>query len=145
MKTYVAVALLAFGLIGCTTSERADVRKQARDAEVETRARTADTRRDVTAARTDYENRMQKRLNAINSEMEEERVKASTRQMTPKKQKEYNSRMAELDRDSKDARAKWAEMKGSADENWEKFKDDLDRAADKLESGWNKFVADLKT
>jgi uncharacterized protein YpuA (DUF1002 family) len=145
MKSYVAVPVLVLGLVGCTTSERADVRKQARDAEVETRARTADTRRDVTAARTDYENRMQKRLNAINSEMEEERAKAKARQMTPKERKEYNSHIAELERDSKDARAKWAEMKGSADENWEKFKDDLDRAADKLENGWNKFVADLKT
>jgi hypothetical protein len=145
MRNYIAALILGLGLVGCTTSERAEVRKQARDAEEETRARTADTRRDVTAARTEYQNRMEARLDKIDREMDEERAKAKARRMTAKQRRAYNERMTELEQEKKDARAKWSDLKTSTDENWEKFKDGLDRAADKVESGWHKFVADLKS
>jgi hypothetical protein len=145
MRNYIAALLLGLGLAGCTTSERADVRKQAREAEEETRSRVADTRRDATAARIDYQNRMQARLDKIDREMDEERAKAKDRHMTAKQRRQYNARMAELDQEKSDARSKWNDLKASADDNWEKFKDGLDRAADKVESGWNKFVADLKS
>ena len=145
MRNYIAALVLSLGLVGCTTSERAEVRKQARDAEEETRARTADTRRDVNAARLDYQNRMEARLDKIDREMDEERAKAKARIMTAKQRRAYNERMAELDQEKKDARAKWNDLKASTDDNWEKFKDGLDRAADKVENGWNKFVADMKS
>jgi uncharacterized membrane protein YhiD involved in acid resistance len=145
MRNYIAALILGLGLVGCTTSERAEVRKQARDAEEETRARTADTRRDVTAARTEYQTRMEARLDKIDREMDEERAKAKARRMTAKQRRAYNERMTELEQEKKDARAKWSDLKTSTDENWEKFKDGLDRAADKVESGWHKFVADLKS
>jgi hypothetical protein len=145
MKNYIAAFVLGIGLIGCTTSERADVRKQAKEAEEDTRARTADTRRDATAARIEYQSRMEARLDKIDREMDEERAKAKARHMTAKQRREYNERMAEMEQEKKDARAKWNELKASTDDNWEKFKDSMDRAADKIENGWDKFVASLKS
>jgi TolA-binding protein len=143
MRNYIAAFVLSLGLIGCTSTERADVRKQAQDAAEETRARTADTRRDVNAARLDYQARMEARLDKIDREMDEERAKA--RNLTAKQRREYKERMSELEQERKDARDKWSDLKASTDDNWEKFKDGLDRAADKVENGWNKFVADMKS
>jgi hypothetical protein len=87
---------------------------------------------------------MQARLDKIEREMEEERLKARSRNMSAKARREYDERMAELEELRKDTRQKWAQMRDATDNNWERFKDDLDRAGDKIESEWNRFVADLK-
>ena len=79
----------------------------------------------MSAARPDYQSRMEARLDKIDREMDEERAKAKARNMTAKQRREYNERMAELDQEKKDARAKWNDLKASTDDNWEKFKDGL--------------------
>ena len=101
MRNYIAALVLSLGLVGCTTSERAEVRKQARDAE-ESGRRTADTRRDVSAARLDYQSRMEARLDKIDREMDEERAKAKARDVTAQQRRAYNERMAEFDRGARE-------------------------------------------
>ena len=138
MKNYFAIAVLGVGLVGCTASDRAEVKQETREAGDETRARTTDMRRE-------YETRMQSRLDKIDREMEEEREQAKNRRMNAQQRRDYERRMAEMEETRADARRQWEQFKNSTDENWEQFKDGLDRAGDKLENGWNKFVADMRT
>jgi hypothetical protein len=144
MKNYLAVAVLGLGLAGCTTSDRAEVRQESREAADTTRARTAEAKNDAAAKRREYSDRMQARLDKIDREMEEEKLKAKGRKMTAAQKREYNERMAELENLKKETKEKWSEFANATDNNWEQFKDSLDRAGDKLENSWNRFVADIK-
>ncbi|HYI97000.1 MAG TPA: hypothetical protein VEX68_25885 [Bryobacteraceae bacterium] len=144
MKKYAAVVILGLGLVGCTRSDRAEVRQETGETAEATRARTAEATREASAKRREYQERMEARLDKIDREIEEERLKAKGRKMNAKAKREYNEKMAELDEARRDTRSKWNELKNATDENWEQFKDSLDRAGEKLESGWNRFVADIK-
>lgn len=144
MKNYLVAFVLGLGLVGCTRSDRAEIKQETREAAEETRARTAEAGREANAKRREYQERMQARLDKIDREMEEERLKAKGRKMNAKARREYNEKMAELENERKEARANWEQLKDATDDKWEQFKDGLDRAADKMENGWNRFVADLK-
>ena len=144
MKNYVAVAVLGLGLVGCTASDRAEVRQESREAADATRARTAEATNEAAAKRREYSERMQARMDKIDREMEEENLKAKGRKMTAAQKREYNERMAELENAKKETKEKWNEFTNATDENWEQFKDGMDRAGDKLETSWNRFVADMK-
>lgn len=142
MTKYIMTTILGLSLIGCTRSDRAEVRNDTREAAEQTRARTAEAAREANEKRREYQERMEARLDKIDREMEEERLKA--RKMNAKARREYNERMVELEAAKQDAREKWAGLKASTDDNWEQFKDAMDRAGDRLENGWNRFVAELK-
>jgi len=144
MKAYAVTFVLGLGLVGCTSSDRAEVRRDSREAAEETCARTAEIARDANANRREYHEKMQARLDKIAREMDEERAKAKARKMTAKQRREYNERVAELNEAKADTRRNWSELKDATDDNWEKFKDGLDTAANKVEDGWHKFVAELK-
>jgi len=130
--------------VGCTASDRAEIRKDSREATEGTRARTADSAREASAKRREYQESMQARLDKIDRDIDEERAKAKTRRMTAKQRREYNERISELEQEKKDVRVKWSQMKDATDDNWEKFKDGMDEAVTKVENGWHKFVAELK-
>jgi hypothetical protein len=53
--------------------------------------------------------------------------------------------MAELENAKKETHQNWEQVKNATDDNWEKFKDTMDAAGDKLENGWNRFVADMRS
>ena len=144
MKNYLALAVLGLGLVGCTSSERAEVRQESREAADATRQGAAEATNNAAAKRREYSEKTQARLDKIDREMEEERLKAKGRKMTAKQKREYDERMAELDTAKKETKEKWNEFTKATDENWEQFKDGLDRAGDKLETSWNRFVADVK-
>lgn len=145
MKPYIAAFVFGIGLIGCTSGDRAEVRQESREAASEVRARTAEARQDASAARREYQERWQARLDKIDREMDEERAKLKDRKLTAKQRAEYNERVAELDNMKKETREKWNEVKNSTDENWEKFKDGLDKVGDKFENAWNSFITDMKS
>jgi DNA repair exonuclease SbcCD ATPase subunit len=145
MKQYLTALVLGIGLVGCTSSDRAEVRQESREAGAEARTQTAEAKQQAAAKRREYQERWQTRLDKIDREMDEERAKVKGRKLTAKQRAEYNERMAELDTAKKETRDKWEQVKGATDENWEQFKDALDRAGDKFENGWNRFVADMKS
>jgi Skp family chaperone for outer membrane proteins len=145
MKQYVTALVLGIGLVGCTASDRAEVRQESKEVGAETRARTAEAKQEAGAKRREYQERWQARLDRIDREMDEERAKVKGRKLTAKQRAEYNKRMAELEKGKKETHEKWEQVKNATDENWEQFKDALDTAGDQLENGWNRFVADMKS
>jgi hypothetical protein len=134
-------ALLALALVaaftGCSRSDRAEIRE-------ETRERGQDTAEAMNDRRV-YQERLEARLDKLDREMEEERVKAKSRRMNAKAQAEYNERMQELDRLKAETREKYSQLKSATAEGWEDFKRGVDNATDELEQSWNRFVADMKT
>jgi hypothetical protein len=88
---------------------------------------------------------MQDRLDRIDREMEEERVKAEGRQMSAKARREYNERMTELNSLKQKTREQWNEAKSATKEGWNDFKGQMDNAADALDNAWERFKADLKS
>jgi len=138
MTRYLLTAALALGTIACTSNQRAEVREDT----AETRARATDT---WETERTEYSRKMQDRLDRIDREMEEERVKAKTRKMNAKAQREYDEKMREMDQLKAQTREQYNQAKSATKEGWEDFKRGMDTAADKLERGWDSFVADLKS
>jgi hypothetical protein len=137
MTKYILIATLAFGTVACTRNQRADVREEAS----ETRARVDDWQTE----RTDYSRRMQERLDRIDREMEEERVKAEGRQMSAKSRREYNERMDDLNKVKRETREQWNDAKSATKEGWNDFKRGMDNAADKLDNAWERFKADMKS
>ena len=138
MTRYLLTAALALGTIACTSNQRSEVREET----AETRARAADT---WETERNDYSRKMQERLDRIDAQMEEERVKAKARKMNAKARREYDEKMRELDGLKADTRRQYEQAKSATKEGWNDFKSGMDNAADKLERSWDSFVADLKS
>jgi hypothetical protein len=134
MKRYLFAGVLAVSLVGCTSANRQEARNEAE----ETRAR-------ATSARDEYSRKMQDRLDRIDREIDEERAKAKARKMNAKAQKAWDNRMDDLQKMRAETREKYNEMKNSTENGWEKFKDGMDTAADKLDRAWDNFKADLKS
>jgi len=65
MKNCLVVFALGLGLVGCTRSDRAEVRRETRETAEETRARTAEAGRDANEKRREYQEKMQARLDKI--------------------------------------------------------------------------------
>jgi hypothetical protein len=145
VKEMLSALVLSIGLVGCGTSERAEVRQESKEAGAETRARAAEAKQDLAEKRKEYEQRWQARLDKLDREMDEERAKANTRNLNAKERAQYDKRMGELERTKKETHAKWNQVKNATDEDWEKLTEALDTAGDQLENGWNRFVADMKS
>ena len=141
MTKHLLIAALAFGTVACTSNQRAEVREEAS----ETRARATNKADDWENDRREYSQRMQDRLDRIDREMEEERVKAQGREMSAKARREYNERMSELNNMKRKTREQWNEAKSATKEGWNDFKRTMDDAGDKLDSAWERFKADLKS
>ena len=137
MKKYSVGLVLLIGLAGCSSADRAEVRD-------ETRARTEDIAARAAEQRREWQSDIDRRLDKIDAQMEEEKIKAESRRMNAKAKREYQEKMAELRQERAEIATKYNKAKNSADTNWENFKDEIGQAMDKMESGWNRFVADIK-
>ena len=138
MTNYLLIVTLAFGTVACSRNQQAEIREET----AQTRARSTD---DWEADRTEYSRRMQERLDRIDRELEEERVKAQGREMSAKARREYNERISELNTLKRNTREQWNEAKAATKEGWNDFKRSMDNAADKLDNAWERFKADMKS
>jgi thiamine biosynthesis lipoprotein ApbE len=137
MKRYSLGLAFLIGLVGCTQADRAEVRD-------ETRARTEDASQRAAEQRREWQADIDRRLDKIDAQMEEEKLKAETRRLNAKAKAEYQEKMAELRQERAEIAQKYNNAKNATDSGWENFKDEVGQAVDKMESGWNRFVADLK-
>ena len=114
----------------------------------ETRARRTDGAKEigpVRAKRHEYELQMQARLDKVDREIDEEQQRSKVRHRTAKAEREYKQKMAELKKIRAETRDKFSRAGEIPEDNWEEFKSDMDRAADKVEQAWKDFVAGLKS
>lgn len=137
MSKYVLTVFALIGLTGCTRSERAEMRE-------ETRARTEDARATADAKRREWEADIDRRLDRIDRAMEEEKLKAGARKMNAKAKREYDERMADMRKLREETREKYVVAKNATADGWDRFKNDMSDATDRLERSWDRFVADIK-
>ena len=132
MRNFFALGVLTtFLLVGC-----ANTREEAGEAS-----------REVGAAanqdRIEYQRRMEARLDDMDRKIEEMKREAS--QATGAAKQKWDREVAELEDERREARAKYNEMRNSADAQWENFKDGVSNAVDKLEAGYNRTLEAMKT
>jgi hypothetical protein len=137
MSKYALTIVALIGLTGCTRTERAEMRE-------ETRARTEEARAAADAQRREWEADIDRRLARIDRAMEEEKLKAEGRKMDAKAKREYDERMADLRRLREETREKYVSAKNATADGWDRFKNEMGQAMDKMEQSWDGFVADIR-
>jgi hypothetical protein len=139
MRNFYATALLmGVFLVGCSNT-----RDEAREAAKE----TGEASREVGAAanrdRIEYQRRMEARLDEMDRNIDA--MKEKSKNATGAAKAKWDREVAELEDERREARAKYNEMKNSADASWESFKDGVETAANKVEAGYNRVLEKMKT
>ena len=139
MRNLYAIGLLSgLLLVGCSNTKE-EVREEG--------AKAGDASRDVAAAakrdRQEFERKAEARLDDMDRKIDEMQAKAKN--ATGNAKVKWDKEVAELEDERRAARAKYNEMKNSADNAWEGFKEDVSKTGDKVEAGYNRLLEKMKT
>lgn len=130
MKKYVLAALIGLATVGCS--------KTTTEAE---RSRTAENR--VDTSRSDWETRMQARLERIEREISEWK----NRKVDPKAERTKEAterRIGDLERLKEETKEAYNKVKSETAEGWQTAKAKTEQAFDKLDREWDEFVASVR-
>ena len=134
MKKYVLAALIAIGTVACSSTTESERNRAATNNRVDT-------------DRTDWESRMQARLERIERNISEwknrdvdpraERAKDATKVQTEK-------RMNDLEKLKDETREGYNKLKQESAEGWSTAKAKTEQGLDRLEREWDEFVASVR-
>ncbi len=141
-KLYAMAVFAGVLLVGCSNT-----REEAREEASRTGEAAREAGQDVSAAakrdREEFQRRTEARLDEFGRKIDEMQTKAKN--ATGAAKAKWDREVAELEDERRAARAKYNEMKNSADNNWESFKDEVSRSVDKVESVYNRVLEKMKT
>lgn len=131
MKFIGAILLFTVALAGCSNT-RDSVHAKENSA--------------IAQQRKEWQLQIEQRLKKIDREMDDlvANANADPNVARMKEQNRYYDRMAELQKQRTDTRQKYEAARKSAARDWEQLRADAEKAADSMESAWQKFLQDLK-
>ena len=155
-RTAAMLAVLCSITAGCSRQDTEKAKVEARQAAREADAGLHKAGQEIKSAvnnahftdadrkrRTEYQDQMQARLDRLDREIDELKTRAN--HATGARKAELERRIADLEQQRADVRSKYSNLKGAADDVWEKMKAGVDQAADKLQEGFEKLKSDLKS
>jgi chromosome segregation ATPase len=137
-----AAAVFIF-LGACTERQQEAARQDASEASREVKEERAELSAEARAARQEYEKKMEARLEKMDRDFDELQRRASN--ATGEAKAKWQREMAELEDERREARMKYNELKTATGAGWERFKDGVESAFDKVESGYNRMLDAMKT
>ncbi|MBI1897656.1 MAG: hypothetical protein HYZ57_19300 [Acidobacteria bacterium] len=140
MKAYFLAALLIAGTTACTRTDqtRSRTEEQPRATE-ETRARTPDDRSAWERSMQDRMDRLERQIDEVKQKAKDARARGAI-----KTEREYDERVSELERLRDETKEKYNQAKRATSQTWQRFKDEVEEAANRLENAWDRFMADVR-